>query len=107
MSKKENSAPLDEEKEAVPAGEAEEVQESAPETFTVTKEQMEQMEQMEALAQQLAGQNDKYLRLAAEYDNYRKRRWTSSSASWRSMTTWSGRCSRRETRKTSTKRAWR
>lgn len=70
MSKKENSAPLDEEKEAVPAGEAEEVQESAPETFTVTKEQMEQME---ALAQQLAGQNDKYLRLAAEYDNYRKR----------------------------------
>lgn len=70
MSKKENSAPLDEEKEAAPAGEAEEVQESAPETFTVTKEQMEQME---ALAQQLAGQNDKYLRLAAEYDNYRKR----------------------------------
>jgi len=47
-----------------PAGEAE------PETFTVTKEQMERME---ALARQQAEQQDKYLRLAAEYDNYRKR----------------------------------
>ena len=41
-----------------------------PETFTVTREQMEKME---ALAGQLAALNDKYLRLAAEYDNYRKR----------------------------------
>lgn len=41
-----------------------------PETFTVTKEQMEQMEQ---LAQKLAVLNDQHLRLAAEYDNYRKR----------------------------------
>ena len=40
------------------------------ETFTVTKSQMEQMEQ---LAKVLAEANDKYLRLAAEYDNYRKR----------------------------------
>ena len=40
------------------------------ETFTVTKSQMEQMEQ---LAKVLADANDKYLRLAAEYDNYRKR----------------------------------
>ena len=31
------------------------------------------MEQMEALAKTLADANDKYLRLAAEYDNYRKR----------------------------------
>ncbi|MBD5162546.1 MAG: nucleotide exchange factor GrpE [Oscillibacter sp.] len=31
------------------------------------------MGKMEALAGQLAAQNDKYLRLAAEYDNYRKR----------------------------------
>lgn len=75
MSKKENAVPLDEEKEqtaeepeisaestADPAGEAE--------TFTVTKEQMEKME---GLAKDLAAQNDKYLRLAAEYDNYRKR----------------------------------
>ncbi len=52
------------------AAETPEAAEKAPETFTVTKEQMEKME---ALAGQLAGEQDKYLRLAAEYDNYRKR----------------------------------
>ena len=41
-----------------------------PETFTVTREQMEKME---GLAKSLADEQDKYLRLAAEYDNYRKR----------------------------------
>ncbi|MBO4914803.1 MAG: nucleotide exchange factor GrpE [Oscillospiraceae bacterium] len=41
-----------------------------PETFTVTKEQMEKME---ALAKELSEQKDAFLRLAAEYDNYRKR----------------------------------
>ena len=41
-----------------------------PETFTVTREQMEKME---GLAKQLAEEHDQYLRLAAEYDNYRKR----------------------------------
>ena len=40
------------------------------ETFTVTREQMEKME---GLAKSLADEQDKYLRLAAEYDNYRKR----------------------------------
>ena len=73
MSKKEKDIPLDEEKEAQ-APPAEEAAPDAPggesETFTVTREQMEQMEGM---AGQLAAQNDKYLRLAAEYDNYRKR----------------------------------
>ena len=44
--------------------------EAVPETYTVTKEQMQQMEE---LAKTLADANDKYLRLAAEYDNYRKR----------------------------------
>lgn len=44
--------------------------EAAQETFTVTKEQMEKME---SLAKALADEQDKYLRLAAEYDNYRKR----------------------------------
>ena len=42
----------------------------AEETYTLTREQMEKMEQ---LAQMLAESSDKYLRLAAEYDNYRKR----------------------------------
>ncbi|MBQ9459734.1 MAG: nucleotide exchange factor GrpE [Oscillospiraceae bacterium] len=40
------------------------------ETFTVSREQMEKME---ALAAELAAQKEKFLRLAAEYDNYRKR----------------------------------
>ena len=62
----ETAAPVTEETEdkEVPAEEA------APETFTVTKEQMEKME---GLAKLVADVNDKYLRLAAEYDNYRKR----------------------------------
>ena len=50
---------------------AEETAEAAEqETFTVTKEQMEKME---AVAKELSEQQDKFLRLAAEYDNYRKR----------------------------------
>ena len=44
--------------------------EEKAETFTVTREQMEKME---GLAKSLAEEHDKYLRLAAEYDNYRKR----------------------------------
>ena len=43
---------------------------SGEETYTVTKAQMQQMEE---LAKTLSEANDKYLRLAAEYDNYRKR----------------------------------
>ena len=75
MSKKENAAPMDEEVEqSAPAEEPEAAPgpagDAAPETFTLTKEQMEKME---GLAKDLAAQNDKYLRLAAEYDNYRKR----------------------------------
>ena len=45
-------------------------EEKQSETFTVTREQMEKME---GLAAALAAEQDKYLRLAAEYDNYRKR----------------------------------
>ncbi len=69
--KKENTAPEQEtvqetaEQNAASAEEA-----AAEETVTVTKSQMEQLEQ---LAKVLADANDKYLRLAAEYDNYRKR----------------------------------
>ena len=47
-----------------------EPEEQQPETFTVSREQMEAMEK---LAEQLAALNDQHLRLAAEYDNYRKR----------------------------------
>ena len=56
--------------EEAPAEAAGESAEAAPETFTVTREQMEKME---AAAKALSEQQDKFLRLAAEYDNYRKR----------------------------------
>ena len=75
MSKKEKKSPLEDNAPLdTPAEAAEECcqepADAAQETFTVTREQMEKMN---ALAGQLEGANDKYLRLAAEYDNYRKR----------------------------------
>ncbi len=71
MSKREKPAPAGEQESAAPQEVTEEYrQEDAAETFTVTKEQMEKME---GLAAQLAALNDQHLRLAAEYDNYRKR----------------------------------
>ncbi len=76
MSKKENPAPQQEpaKNQNPTAGQPEEVTEErrqeTEETFTVTREQMEKME---GLAGDLAKLNDQHLRLAAEYDNYRKR----------------------------------
>ncbi len=76
MSKKEKNAPQEEQEKNVCPDQPQEVteeyrpEEAAEETFTVTKEQMEKMEK---LAGQLAVLNDQHLRLAAEYDNYRKR----------------------------------
>ena len=71
MSKKEKNAPMEEqENKEQPAAAGDSQPEEQPETFTVTREQMDQMEQ---LAGQLAALNDRHLRLAAEYDNYRKR----------------------------------
>ena len=72
--KKDIPAQEPEKETAVPAAEntesTEPAAETVPETFTVTREQMEKME---GLAKLVADVNDKYLRLAAEYDNYRKR----------------------------------
>ena len=62
----ETAAPVMEETENTETA----AEETTPENFTVTKEQMEKME---SLAKLVADVNDKYLRLAAEYDNYRKR----------------------------------
>ena len=76
---KQNAQPETPEKEPQAAAAEEEEKELPPEdkkeeakaeTFTVTREQMEKME---GLAKQLAEEHDQYLRLAAEYDNYRKR----------------------------------
>ena len=68
MSKKENPTPMEEQETPV-TGETAEVEETpaeenTPETFTLTREQMEKME---GLAGQLAALNDQHLRLAAEY----------------------------------------
>ena len=73
--KKKNAPPAEQ-----PAGEAakaapetpaaEPAEQAAEEVFSVTREQMEKLE---ALAAQLSEQQDRFLRLAAEYDNYRKR----------------------------------
>lgn len=89
--------------------------ETAEETFTVTRDQMEKMEQ---LAKMVSDASDKYLRLAAEYDNFRKRTAKEKESLygdakadtvkpfWRCWTTWSGAwpSSRRGT---PTARAWR
>ena len=69
MSEKEKKDLGEQETHTEPAEEAA-AETTAEETFTVTREQMEKMEQ---LAQMVAESSDKYLRLAAEYDNYRKR----------------------------------
>ncbi len=70
----EAEAPETETPETTEAAEAPETEpqtaETEAETFTVSKEQMEKME---SLAKDLSEQKDKFLRLAAEYDNYRKR----------------------------------
>ena len=74
----ENKQPLEEETpETEAAPQPEEPVEKAPKgkkkkekTFTFTKEQVEQME---AAAKQLETTKDQFARLAAEYDNYRKR----------------------------------
>ena len=78
MSEQKKKQPEQEEPEKVPGQEKPtadqepdvENGEQKAETFTVTREQMEAMEK---LAGQLATLNDQHLRLAAEYDNYRKR----------------------------------
>ena len=45
-------------------------------------EQVEQPDQTEQMKEQLAQQEDKYLRLAAEYDNYRKRTAKEKESIW-------------------------
>lgn len=79
MSEKDNKKQQEQEEitentvEEVTESAAGETADAAEETYTVTKAQMAQMAQMEELAKTLADANDKYLRLAAEYDNFRKR----------------------------------
>ena len=67
----EETAPAAEEtqQEAAPAQE----QAEEPARKKKTKKADKREEEMEALRQQLLAEQDKYLRMAAEYDNYRKR----------------------------------
>ena len=69
-----------EEKKETTTPEAETSETDTPETGaaenkeeTAAAEEKEQPDQSEAVSKQLAEQQDKFLRLAAEYDNYRKR----------------------------------
>ena len=68
MAKRDKSQPADEaaKNSAAPQEEEKQTAEAAAETFTVTREQMEQLEN---LAATMDAEKDKYLRLAAEYDN--------------------------------------
>ena len=70
MSKKENPTPMEEQNAPIEQETTETAETVQEETFTLTREQMEKME---AMAGQMASLNDQHLRLAAEYDNYRKR----------------------------------
>ena len=70
MSEKKKKDIPQEPAEEVTTPETPETEAAEPESFTVTKEQMEQFE---SLAKLVSEGSDKYLRLAAEYDNYRKR----------------------------------
>lgn len=61
--------------EETPAAEAEEVKTPEEETAPVEEEAApaEERSETELLTEQLAAANDKYLRMLAEYDNYRRR----------------------------------
>ena len=58
------------ETEAAAVGKAKKEKKKKEKTYTLTREQMEAAE---LAAKQLASVTDQYTRLAAEYDNYRKR----------------------------------
>ena len=78
MSKKEkqNETPQQE-----PAVEEQDVkQEAAAEPEETAVDQL--LSELESLKDQVAGQEDKYLRLAAEYDNYRKRTAKEKESLW-------------------------
>ena len=76
MSKKnENETPVQEE---VLEEQAAETQQAEPQT----EEAAPQAAEVEAMKSRLAQQDDKYLRLAAEYDNYRKRTAKEKETIW-------------------------
>lgn len=91
MSKKTNSNPASEEK-AQAASAAEKTEEAAQQTEAEAAKQSEEKKPEEAKQQEasefekaqqaLAQEHDSYLRLAAEYDNYRKRSQKEKENAW-------------------------
>ena len=76
-------------------------------TYTLTREQMEAAE---LAARQLESVKDQFVRLTAEYDNYRKRTLKEKMdlvQTWRCTTTWSGLWPLRAMRTLPTRRGWR
>ena len=53
--------------------EAEELREETPETPAAEEEESPLLKELEAMKEQVAAQEDKFLRLCAEYDNFRRR----------------------------------
>ena len=53
--------------------EAEEIREETPETPVTEEEENPLLKELEAMKEQAAAQEDKFLRLCAEYDNFRRR----------------------------------
>ena len=60
----------------------EETKEETPEEVTEASQEKQEPSQEEALQQALREQEDKYLRLLAEYDNYRKRSQKEKENAW-------------------------
>ena len=60
----------------------EETKEETPEEVTEASQEKQESSQEEALQQALREQEDKYLRLLAEYDNYRKRTTKEKESIW-------------------------
>ena len=84
--KKENAAPLPEE-ETLKAAEAPETEAPEPEQPEPAEPEAQAapdplLEELESLKNRLADQEEKFLRLAAEYDNFRKRSQREKEAAW-------------------------
>lgn len=82
MSKKEKNKDLQAETQAQEEQLPEQQAEEAAETVEAPQEPSEQPSQEEQLRQQIEQQEDRFLRLAAEYDNYRKRTAKEKESIW-------------------------
>ncbi|MEG2120011.1 MAG: nucleotide exchange factor GrpE, partial [Pseudoflavonifractor sp.] len=77
--KKDKNEPL---KEPIPGQEHDPEQAVAPEPAPETETVDPLMAELESLKNAAADQEEKYLRLAAEYDNYRKRTQKEKESAW-------------------------